>query len=55
MVQKNYYDRTEEVLKLKLQKIFYHVQGEDSDYFSWGATWLKVLLKEQSDCVEGER
>ena len=55
IVQKNYYDHIEEVTELKLQKIFYHMQGDVSEYFWWRVTLLKVFLKECSDCVEGER
>ena len=55
IVQKNYYAHIEEVIQLKLQKIFYHWQGEVSEYFRWRVTWLEVFLKEWSDCVEGER
>ena len=38
IVQKNYYDHIEEVTELKLQKIFYHMQGEVSEYFCWRVT-----------------
>ena len=38
IVQKNYYAHIEEVIQLKLQKIFYHWQGEVSEYFRWRVT-----------------
>lgn len=38
MVEKNYYNHTEEVFEFNPPQIFQDVEGEVSEYFYWGMT-----------------
>lgn len=51
MAQKNSYDHTEGDLCVQAPENVLPCGRGGSEYFYWGDTWLKVFLKDLSDCV----